>query len=66
LKRNAANWVSKEVLAKSVWPDEAADTIKLKVHLFNLGQQVDKNAKIKLFHIVPTMGGSICAKARTL
>lgn len=56
LMRASPNLVSKQLLEQTLWPDEAPDSNALKVHLFNLRQQVDKPFATKMIHTLPHKG----------
>jgi len=56
LMRKSPTVVSKKQLLQAVWGDELPDSDSLKVHLFNLRQQVDTKSETKLIHTVAGQG----------
>ncbi|WP_281557144.1 response regulator transcription factor [Thalassomonas sp. RHCl1] len=56
LVRKSGQIVTRDQLCHAVWGDELPDSNSLKVHLFNLRQQVDAPGESKLIHTVPGQG----------
>jgi len=56
LVRKCGQIVSRDQLCHAVWGDELPDSNSLKVHLYNLRQQVDGPGESKLIHTVPGQG----------
>ncbi len=56
LMRASPAVVSRQALEHSVWPDEVPDTNSLKVHMYNLRQQVDKPFEHNLIHTLSGRG----------
>ena len=56
LMRASPAVVSRQELEHSVWPDEVPDTNSLKVHMYNLRQQVDKPFESNLIHTLSGRG----------
>ena len=56
LMRHSPSVVSRSQLSHALWGDNMPDSDALKVHLFKLRQQVDKENEIKLIHTVVGQG----------
>ncbi|WDE09753.1 response regulator transcription factor [Thalassomonas haliotis] len=56
LVRKSGQIVTRDQLCHAVWGDELPDSNSLKVHLFNLRQQIDAPGESKLIHTVPGQG----------
>lgn len=54
--------VSRQVLEDTLWPDGIPDTNSLKVHMYNLRQQVDRPFGSPLVHTLPGRGFVIRAQ----
>ncbi|MDB2386936.1 response regulator transcription factor [Shewanella sp.] len=59
LMRASPNPVSRDKLMQAVWGDDQPDSNSLKVHIFNLRKQLDKDAGLKLLHTVTGKGFAI-------
>lgn len=59
LMRESPNSVSREKIIQTVWGDEQPDSNSLKVHIFNLRKQVDKEGFEPLIQTVPSYGFAI-------
>lgn len=56
LVRASPSVVSRQVLEETLWPEGIPDTNNLKVHMYNLRQQVDKPFPEPLIHTLPGRG----------
>ncbi len=56
LMRKSPLIVSRKVLVQAVWGDCEPDSNSLKVHLFNLRQQIDQEGEVKLIHTIIGQG----------
>lgn len=56
LMRHSPSVVSRGQLSQALWGDDIPDSDALKVHLFNLRQQIDQENEIKLIHTVVGQG----------
>ncbi|MBY7837733.1 response regulator transcription factor [Vibrio fluvialis] len=59
LMREYPSGVSREKIALNVWGDEQPDSNSLKVHMFNLRKQIDKEELEPLIHTLPGYGFAI-------
>jgi DNA-binding response OmpR family regulator len=59
LMRESPNTVSREKIIQTVWGDEQPDSNSLKVHIFNLRKQVDKEGLSSLIQTIPSFGFAI-------
>ncbi len=59
LMRESPNSVSREKIIQTVWGDEQPDSNSLKVHIFNLRKQIDKEGFEPLIQTVPSYGFAI-------
>ncbi|ELO1772560.1 response regulator transcription factor [Vibrio fluvialis] len=59
LMREYPSGVSREKIALNVWGDEQPDSNSLKVHMFNLRKQIDKEGLEPLIHTLPGYGFAI-------
>jgi len=56
LMRASPSVVTRQTLENTVWPDDVPDTNSLKVHMYNLRQQVDKPFESNLIHTLQGQG----------
>ncbi|QMV14861.1 response regulator transcription factor [Vibrio spartinae] len=61
LMRESPSTVSRERLIQTVWGSEQPDSNSLKVHIFNLRKQVNKEGGKPLIHTIPSFGFAIKA-----
>ncbi|EKO3403091.1 response regulator transcription factor [Vibrio fluvialis] len=59
LMREYPSGVSREKIVLNVWGDEQPDSNSLKVHMFNLRKQIDKEGLEPLIHTLPGYGFAI-------
>ncbi|ELI5717319.1 response regulator transcription factor [Vibrio fluvialis] len=59
LMREYPSGVSREKIVLNVWGDEQPDSNSLKVHMFNLRKQIDKEELEPLIHTLPGYGFAI-------
>ncbi|SJN54377.1 response regulator transcription factor [Vibrio ruber] len=59
LMRESPSTVSREKLIQTVWGSEQPDSNSLKVHIFNLRKQVNKEGFRPLIHTIPSFGFAI-------
>ncbi|EKO3981633.1 response regulator transcription factor [Vibrio fluvialis] len=59
LMREYPSGVSREKIVLNVWGDEQPDSNSLKVHMFNLRKQIDKEGLEPLIHTLPGYGFTI-------
>lgn len=56
LMRKANNVLTRQQLLQTVWGDSSPESNSLKVHLFKLRQQLNKNNEPELIHTIPGQG----------
>jgi DNA-binding response OmpR family regulator len=59
LMRESPATVSREKIIQSVWGSDQPDSNSLKVHIFNLRKQINKQGLKPLIHTVPSFGFAI-------
>ncbi|MDW6004369.1 response regulator transcription factor [Vibrio mangrovi] len=59
LMRESPSTVSREKIIQTVWGSEQPDSNSLKVHIFNLRKQVNKEGLKPLIHTIPSFGFAI-------